>query len=219
MARLEARGHRVLAPDLPGHGRDHSLIEPPTYCDYVDRIVEILRGEVEPAILVGHSMGGAVITGAAEAAPDRVRKLVYLAAFLAPSGRSMIENAGTVRSTAEGMMKLSADGRTASIDSRALRAAFYADCSDDDVALAQLCLSPQSIEPLLAPVIWTPERGGRIPRTYIACNQDSVKGDAEAQRAVVETVGGTDWIVLEASHSPFFSMPDELADTLERALV
>lgn len=39
-------------------------------------------------MLVGHSYGGTVITGAADRAPDRVRALVYLDAFVPDNGDS-----------------------------------------------------------------------------------------------------------------------------------
>lgn len=220
VARLEARGHRVLAPDLPGHGADRSLVAPATYRDYVDRIAGLLRQESDPVALVGHSMGGAVITGVAEAVPEKVAKLVYLAAFLAPSGRTMAGDAKVPPTAAAGLIVPALDGRTTTLNPAGVRAAFYADCADEDVALARLCVTPQALEPLTTPVTWTQARWGRVARAYIACSEDAVALDAEARRAFIESLPGTtDYLVLKASHSPFFSMPDQLADTLEHLLV
>jgi pimeloyl-ACP methyl ester carboxylesterase len=203
-ARLEASGHRVLTPDLPGHGRNRASATPATFRQYVDHLAEMLRAEPEPVVLVGHSMGGAVITGAAEAVPEKVAKLVYLAAFMGPSGSSVIEWVGRP-----------ADDRVAaSLDANMIRAMFYGDCSPEDVMLAQLCLTPQDPEPLIAPITWTPERWGRIPRAYIGCTQDQAIR-FERQRSGVEEMPGTEFVVLEASHSPFFSMPETLVETLE----
>jgi pimeloyl-ACP methyl ester carboxylesterase len=218
VTRLEARGHRVLAPDLPGHGVDRSLARAATYSDYVSRITDILDAESDPVVLVGHSMGGAIVTGAAEALPEKVQQLVYLCAFLAPSGLSMFEGAAAGRSAAAAEIVPAADGQSTLFKPDALRSFLYADCPDEDIALARLCLAPQSIEPMTAPIVWTPERAGRIPRTYIACSEDRIKGGIEEQRAAIEQLPGTEFIALNASHSPFFSIPDELADTLERLL-
>ena len=86
-ALLEARGHRVHAPDLPGHGRNAAM--PSTLAAYVDHITAILDGEEGPVVLLGHSMGGAAITGAGEARPKKVAHIVYLSAFITEPGQSM----------------------------------------------------------------------------------------------------------------------------------
>jgi pimeloyl-ACP methyl ester carboxylesterase len=203
-ALLESRGHRVLTPDLPGHGRNRLSTTPATLRGYVDHIAELLRAEPEPVVLVGHSMGGGVITGAGEAAPEKIAKLVYLAAALPPSGSSVLDFVGRP-----------ADDRVAAaLDDVIIRGMFYGDCSREDVMLAKLCLTPQDPEPLVAPVHWTSERWGRIPRAYVGCTQDRAIS-FERQRAGAEARPGTEFLVLEASHSPFFSMPEALVDTLE----
>jgi len=79
---LEAKGHRALAPDLPGHGNDGTPAATVTLKSYADGICEIARAEPEQVILVGHSMGGVAITQAAENCPKKIGALVFLCAFL-----------------------------------------------------------------------------------------------------------------------------------------
>src|SRR5947199_8070365 len=86
---LEAQGHSVLAPNLPGHG-DDKRERPVTLDSYTNRICEIARAQVEPVILVGHSMGGIAITQAAENCSERAKALVYLCAFLPRNGESLM---------------------------------------------------------------------------------------------------------------------------------
>ena len=107
-------------------------------------------------------------------------------------------------------------GLSTTFSEKGLREAFYADCPEEDVALARLCLTAQSLEPMSAPVAWTAERVGRIPKAYIACAQDRIKGDAETQRAALADFPEVEFLVIDASHSPFFSRPAELADMLQR---
>jgi 3-oxoadipate enol-lactonase len=73
IAALEAAGHRVLAPDLPGFG--YAALEPPTV-DYVAFAVDVLDG---PAAVVGCSFGGRVALEVAGSRPDLVSRLVLVA--------------------------------------------------------------------------------------------------------------------------------------------
>ena len=88
---LEARGHTVETFDLPGSGDDPTPAPEVTLDAYADRVCEALRSSDEPAVLVGHSMGGVVITQTAARCPERISKLIYLAAFLPRDGQSLEE--------------------------------------------------------------------------------------------------------------------------------
>ena len=74
--RLEQAGHRAIAIDLPGHGRDGTPVGDVTMQHYVDAIGSAIDAAGEPVILVAHSRGGIAVTQAAEAHAERVRLLV-----------------------------------------------------------------------------------------------------------------------------------------------
>ena len=78
---LKQAGHTAIAPDLPGHGKDKTPIPEITLQGYVQRVCETVNAQVEPVILVGHSMGGGVITQAAEECPDKLKMLFICALF------------------------------------------------------------------------------------------------------------------------------------------
>jgi 3-oxoadipate enol-lactonase len=85
---LEAAGHHVLAPDLPGFG--DAALEPPTV-DYVGFAASLLDA---PAALVGCSFGGRVALELAGARPDLVERLVLVAPGLASTEWSDETKAG-----------------------------------------------------------------------------------------------------------------------------
>ena len=78
-ARYFARhGLRVLAPDLPGHGRSEgpALETIEALADWLARLLDAVR--VETAAIVGHSMGALVAQAFAARHPARVRALALL---------------------------------------------------------------------------------------------------------------------------------------------
>jgi pimeloyl-ACP methyl ester carboxylesterase len=85
---LRKEGHLVEAPDLPGHGKDKTPIQDVTLQSCIDEVCSVINAQSEPVILVGHSMGGLVISQVAEQVPDKIRVLVYLSALLLRSGES-----------------------------------------------------------------------------------------------------------------------------------
>jgi 3-oxoadipate enol-lactonase len=85
---LEAAGHTVLAPDLPGFG--DAPLEPPTV-DYVAFAAGLLDG---PAAVVGCSFGGRVAVELAGSKPELVSRLVLIAPGLASTEWSEETEAG-----------------------------------------------------------------------------------------------------------------------------
>ena len=75
MPLLEAAGHRVEAPDLPGHGADPTPLSELSMEAYGGFVAESASGAGESIVLVGHSMAGAVISWAAECVPQMIRRL------------------------------------------------------------------------------------------------------------------------------------------------
>lgn len=208
MPALEAEGFTPHAIDLPGHGL--RVGETQTLAAYAEAVAEKLRALPGPAVLLGHSMGGQVISAAAELVPERIATLIYLCAFLNRSGESIFARADGDSETLLGPLLLpQPDGRLTVAD-EGLKPAFYADCADEDVALARLLLVPQSPEPFAAGPVLTAERFGRVRRAYIVCEDDNAIGPAK-QRELIATSPVASEIALKTSHSPFFSAPAELA--------
>jgi pimeloyl-ACP methyl ester carboxylesterase len=211
---LEAEGHRVVAPDLPGHGYDQTPLGEVTLQRYADRICEILKSESEPVILVGHSMGGMAITQAAEACPESIEALVYLCAFLPANGESLqywAEQMG--ESLVASNMVLSQDQASVTVSNAFIIEAFYGDCDAEDAAVAKSRLQPQAVAPIVAPVSTSEESYGRVRRYYIECLQDRAI-PIGMQRAMQDALPCQSVLNMNTSHSPFLSAPQALAANL-----
>jgi len=204
---LEKEGHKVEAPDLPGHGKDKTPISEITLEAYVQSICRILDAQPEPVILVGHSMGGRVITQAAEYRPERIKMLVYLTAFLEPSGESTVQ-VGTESLLTPNVI-LSEDQSYLTVKDDVIKEIFYGDCSDEDVALAKSLLVPQATAPVRTPSKTTEQNFGRIPRVYIECLLDRTISPSR-QKEMYTLLPCKRVISMNTSHSPFFSAPEEL---------
>jgi pimeloyl-ACP methyl ester carboxylesterase len=146
VARLERLGHTVLAPDMKGHGIDPSPPAETTLESLVDGIASVVAAQREKIVLVGHSFGGTIITEVAEKLADKVARLVYLAAFVVPPGKTTLELS---RDDSESLLGpriiFAPDRRTVTVDPADLRDCFYGQCPDEDVALARALLVPEGL--------------------------------------------------------------------------
>ena len=106
-ALLREKGFNVYRPQLTGLGERVHLSRPDiglsTNIDYV--VNTILYEDLHDVILMGHSYGGMVITGVADRVPDRIRRLVYVDAFVPNDGESAMSIVGARGSWLKDMTK------------------------------------------------------------------------------------------------------------------
>ena len=91
-ALLREKGFNVYRPQLTGLGERVHLARPDIgLSTHIDDVVNtILFEDLHDVILMGHSYGGMVITGVADRVPDRIRRLVYVDAFVPNDGESVM---------------------------------------------------------------------------------------------------------------------------------
>jgi pimeloyl-ACP methyl ester carboxylesterase len=214
---LQSSGHTVIAPDLPGHGADPTPRAAVTLARYAASVRDILDAAAEPVIIVGHSMGGMVVSAAVDASPAKVHRLVYIAAVIPRDGESMMEASGLEfwpNEALMGGMRPAEGGASHYISAAAARATFFSDLSEEDAAAAYSRLTPQPNAPLGEMVRLTSGGLERVPRTYIFCEDDRALIPAQQQRAI-ERSPGIRVLRLAGGHSPFLSQPQRLAEMLQ----
>lgn len=218
-ARLTAKGHRVVVPELPGHGRRAAEVRRAGAEAYGRAVADAMAAAgVSRAVLVGHSMGGLVIAKAAEMIPQRIAHLVFLAAVVPAHGRSMAET--NMTEPARAALRAHVTGRGNGTFHHAAETAWarwMGDLprTDPRVARALSLLTPQAARPFFERVDLHRFDTLAIPRTYIRCLQDEAvippRAAATAARLGVTPVD------MDCAHDPMLSQPDELVRLLTRA--
>jgi pimeloyl-ACP methyl ester carboxylesterase len=165
-------------------------------------------------VLVGHSRGGIIISAVAERIPERIRKLVYLAAFLLPSGRTLADEANAIEdSLVPPNMIPAQSGLTCTVRASVLREAFYGKSSNEDATFAISRLGQEPLKPLVTPLELSTARYGRVPRTYIETTRDRAV-TPRAQTRMQSVLPCDPVFTLDSDHSPFLSQPEALARIL-----
>jgi pimeloyl-ACP methyl ester carboxylesterase len=215
---LRAAGHEVEAIDLPGQGEDPTPVAEVTLDRYAERVCEALAAG-QPAMLVGHSMGGMVVTQAAARCPQHVDRLVYVAAFLPTDGQSLIDITQLPEAAGDAVqagLVVEGDPPVATMPPEAAREGLLHCCDEEQAAWAQSLRGPQPVAPFTHPVRLD---GGaafdRLPRAYVMCLQDRAIRPA-LQRRMLEGAGCDPVLEIDTDHCVWASRPDELAAALNR---
>jgi pimeloyl-ACP methyl ester carboxylesterase len=213
--KLTERGFEVHTLTLGGHAgnpRDPKSVSMETYGDdVIAKAEEIGR----PCILLGHSMGGSVISGAAERRPELFESLIYLTAFVPfLAGANDPTAAPLVAPELLASFEPRPDG-TIVIAPEAARKVFYNRCTpeDQDFALQGLCPQPAGAMSGGSALQATESGLGRVTKYYIECLDDAALTIA-GQRALHARMPFAGLRSLDTDHSPFLSTPDELAEAI-----
>jgi pimeloyl-ACP methyl ester carboxylesterase len=212
---LEDAGHSVSAPDLPGSGADDTPAGEVTLDLYAEHICAELAQDAEPAILVGHSMGGMVITQVAARCPAQIRSLVYLAAFLPRDGESLLDLTHLPEGAddqVQANLTIEGDPAVGVLTPRAQAGALFNRATLRQVDWALERTRPQPLAPFLQPVTLA-KPIDPAQRTYIYCTQDHAIPPALQRRMVQESPCAATH-ELDTDHSPFLSRPVQLVRLL-----
>lgn len=211
---LEAQGHTVIAPDLPGHGNDKTPLSEVTMDLYARATVDFAAQASEPVIVVGHSMTGLSNSQAVEYAPEKFKAQVFMAAFLLSNGQCLLDEAQTdTENLVLRNLTFSEDQSRMTFNLDAVGETLYGECSDEDIAHAKTLLHAQASAPFGTPVQLTEERWGQVPRYYVECLRDRAI-TPKSQKKMYTAIPCEKVFTMDTDHSPFMSRPQELADHL-----
>ena len=199
---LQKRGFNVTAAQIPLTSLE----------DDIGVVQNLLAAQKGPTVLVGHSYGGAVISGAANSAPN-VKALVYIAAFGLDEGES-IEGVGKQGPAPSGAAQIRPDDHGFMwIERDGFAQAFAADLDPAEVSVMAAVQKPLSINSFTAKS-GTPA-WKHIPSWYMIAGEDRmIPPQAEVFMAnrMCATVSK-----VASSHAVMVSQPKEVADFITLA--
>jgi len=199
---LEKRGYTVTAAQIPLTSLE----------DDIEVTRRLLDQQPGPTVLVGHSYGGAVITGACAASP-KVKALVYITAFGLDEGESL-ESVSQQGPAPAGASAIKPDAYGFLwIDREKFHEVFAGGATSDEAAVMAAVQKPLSV------VSFASKQGTPswkiIPSWYLVCTDDQMI-PPPAQEFFAKRMNATARSV-ESSHTPFVSHPEAVTDIIASA--
>lgn len=220
---LRSAGHVVYPVTLTGLGERVHLGGPQVNLDtHIADVVNLLRYEaLRDVLLVGHSFGGAVITGVADQAPERIARLVYVDTWPLPDGVAQIDlNPPQAREAQEQQVVTQGEGWRLPLPAweeldqgNELRG-----LGEAERRLMRDRAVDQPFGTVTQPVRLTNPARAALPKTAIWCSMtvEEVQEMIVAYPTLCSELATPGWHVIElpTGHWPMFSRPRDLADLL-----
>ena len=213
-------GYRVHAIDLPGNGVDNTPaneVNIDTYLWYLSEQIANIEG---PLVIVSHSGAGVLATALAEAMPERIQAVVYIAGMMLPSGMGFSDLTATLEAEHPEVTGINPfllwneDHSVSEVPLIAARNVFFQDLDDKTAIIAAQQLCPQPLGGLALMTCWTEENFGRVPRLYIEATQDK-SVTLVAQREMQKRVPGAQVVSFDTGHAPQVGKPVEVAHAID----
>lgn len=212
---LQQQGYSVVTVELPAHGDDQTPVASLTLTSYRDKVLAAINAQpTAQVILVGHSLGGAIISEVAEAAPTKIAKLVYIAGFLPTNQQSVFDLAQQDTQALLGpATSFSADGLLAKVAPAQLLNIFCQDGSPAVQQQLQANYRDEPVAPLAEKLTLSAANFGRVPKYYVRTQQDHAISPS-LQDLMLKATPVQKEYSLNSGHTPQLSKPDELSGIL-----
>ena len=208
--RLEQLGHTAYSPTVAGHGK--GVPKNVTHAEETQSIVDFIVGrDLTDFILVGHGYAGTIISKAAEAIPERVRRLVFWSAYVLNDGESALE---MLPDTIELLTQMAADSadNTFMIPFEMWREVFINDGDPDLVQRAYDQLSSEPFGPWAEPLKMEKFHSLQIPRSFLVGTEDMVVSPGDLGSRMSSRLGEFRLVQMPGSHEAIFTNPICVAD-------
>ncbi len=213
---IRVAGHQVFLPTLAGN-RPGDLKSVGLEAAIQSLVDYFTANGIRDAVLVGHSYGGMVITGAADRIPDRVRRLVYWNAFVPDNGECLNDLVPQFYIELFDHIE-QADG-SVMLPFPIWREAFINDASLELAQSSYENLNPHPYKTFKDPIqLSTNPAGMQIPKSFINCHEDTAMPQSMPWHPrLSEKLGLYRLVQTHGSHELCFTNPQALAEKIMEA--
>jgi pimeloyl-ACP methyl ester carboxylesterase len=214
---LEAKGHDVDVVDLPGRDAKGDL-KTINLAAYRDAVTAVVDSKTDPVYLVGHSFGGITISNVAESTPTKIKKLIFLAAYLPKSGESLQSLSAQDKNNkfTQTNFVVAKDYSYAEVLEADSGLIFANDGSAEIQAMVTTGMVKEPLAPMAEPVTLSAAFDG-VAKAYIRTTKDNAVS-TPLQDMMIERAGVKQVISLETGHAPFITAPEATADAIIAAM-
>lgn len=214
---LRKLGATVHCPTIAGHGPNANRNVNHAQC--TESIVNyLIENDLNDIILLGHSYGGTIISKVAEAAPERIRQLIYWNAFVLLDGENMFDNMPEAYYQLFESLAKTSDDNTVLLPYDVWRNAFINDADENMAQETYQKLTPEPCQPFHDRLDLKKFYQLDIPKTYLNCTEDQALPAGFWHPKMSSRLGQFKLIEMAGSHEAMFTRPEELASKIIEAV-
>ncbi|STX50739.1 acetoin dehydrogenase E2 subunit dihydrolipoyllysine-residue acetyltransferase [Legionella busanensis] len=210
---LALKGHKVLTPNLPGRQINVNNRNNIGMQDYILYLIELIKEQSEQVTLVGHSMAGLIISEVAEAIPETIRELIFVAAYIPQGEQSLFSIAQASESNnLTPYLIINEDYQTICLKcTENLVNVFFNQCSLVEAQTALSKIQPEPLKPLIESVK-VGQHFAKLAKRALVCRYDQallLSDQLRMSKIVTDRI-----IYLDADHAAYYSGTNQIIDAL-----
>jgi pimeloyl-ACP methyl ester carboxylesterase len=215
---LDTSGHKAFGPTMAGHGK--SAGKGVTHAECSESITRFIADHaLKDVILLGHSLGGTIISKVAEAIPERIKRLIFLNAFVVRDGNSLIDEVPEHYVNLFNQLSRESTDRSIMLPFAIWREVFVNDADMEMAKWTYAQLSPEPYRAIYDKLDLKKFYSLQTPKSYINCTEDISlpPGEWGWHPRMSNRLGLYRLVQMPGGHETIYTNPSLLAEKIVEA--